>query len=100
MFLTQYIRYRDNLGETFGFEREFIRDSFYVGDSIDHDKLLHMVYAILPIEGNDYTNPTHSKVRIYSFDTDTCEKIYIGELAWIGSDLMCYNAYGMYGFFN
>ena len=100
MILNYFVRYRDNLGETFGYEREFIRDSFYVGDSVDKKTLMKMVYAILPKDGNDYTNPTHSKVRVYAFDTDTGDKLYIGELKWIGNDLMCYNKYGMYGFFN
>ena len=100
MILKQFIRYRDNLGERFGYEREFIRDSFYVGDGVAHDALLKMVYSILPKDGNDYINPMHSKVRVYAFDTDNGDKLYIGELKWIGNDLMLYNRYGMYGFFN
>lgn len=100
MILKYFVRYRDNLGENFGYEREFIRDSFYVGDSVDRDTLLKMVYAILPKDGNDYTNPTHSKIRVYAFDTDNGDKLYIGELKWISNDLMIYNKYGMYGFFN
>lgn len=100
MILNYFVRYRDNLGETFGYEREFIRDSFYVGDSMDSDTLLKMVYAILPKEGNDYMNPTHSKVRVYCIDTETNERVYVAELKWIHNDLMIYHRDGRYGFFN
>lgn len=94
-----FIRYRDNMGAAFGYEKLFYEDSFYTHDSTSSKTLRMLIQAILPKRNNNYDSPTHSIVKYYRVNTDG-STTYLGYVAWNGNDLLMYHTDGSYGFLN